>query len=52
MLLVKFDHKCWKKHIRYKGENPVIYVNCDKAIYGTVTAALLSYKKLVGHLMD
>ena len=30
----------------------MIYVNCDKAIYGTVTAALLSYKKLAGHLMD
>ena len=42
LLLVKIDRKRWKKHLRYKRKNPVIYVNCDKAIYGTVTAALLS----------
>ena len=52
LLLVKTDRKRWKKHLRYKGKSPVIYVNCDKAIYRTVTAALVSYKKLVGHLMD
>ena len=34
------------------GKNPVIYVKCGKAIYDTVTAALLSSTKLIGHLMD
>ena len=52
LLLVKIDRKRWKKHLRYKGKNSVIHVNCDKVIYGTGTAALLSYKKLVCHLMD
>jgi len=31
---------------------PVIYVKCSKAIYGTLNATILSYKKLVGHLGD
>ena len=52
MLLVKIDRKHWKKHLKYRGKNSVIYVKCDKASSGTVTAALLFYKKLVGHLMD
>lgn len=41
------------KHLRYKGKNLlVIYVKCDKAVYVTITAALLSYNKLIGHLVD
>jgi len=31
---------------------PFIYVKCSKAIYGTLNAAILSYKRLVGHLGD
>ena len=27
-------------------------MSCDKAIYGTVIAVLLSYKKLIGHLLE
>ena len=52
LLLLKFDYKRWKKYLLYKGKNPVIYAKCDKATYGIITAALLPYKKLVGHLMD
>ena len=44
MLLVKIDREHWMKRLRYKGKNPVIHVKCNKATYGTVTAALLSYK--------
>ena len=33
-------------------KDPAIYVSRDKAIYGTIVAALLSYKKLVGHILD
>ena len=52
LLLVNLDPKRRKKHLRYQGKNPIIYVrSCDKAIYGTVTSALLSYKKLIGHLI-
>ena len=40
-LLVKIDWKPWKRHLRHKGKNPVIYVKCDKAVYRTITAALL-----------
>ena len=52
ILLVKLDRKRWKKHLVYERSRAVIYVRCDKAVYGTVTAALLSYKKLIGHLTD
>ena len=51
-LLVKLDQKLWKKDLRYQGKNLVIYVKCDKAIYGTVTGVALSFKKLIGHLVD
>ena len=52
-LLVKLDLKQWKEHLRHQGNNLVINVCCDKSIYGTVlAAALLSYKKMVGHFMD
>ena len=34
-------------------KNLLIYgVGCHKVVYGTVTATLLSYKKMTGHLMD
>ena len=52
ILLIKLDQKSWNKHLRHGRKNAVIYVSCDKIIYGTVTAALLSYKKSLGHLMD
>ena len=53
LLLVKLDWKRWKKYLRHHaGKNPVIYASCDKAIHGTVTAALLSCKKLIGYLLD
>ena len=52
LLVSKLDQKIWKKHLRHQGKNAVIHVSCDEGIYGTVTTALLTYKKLLGHLMD
>ena len=52
LLLVEINPKIWKKHLRNVRGRDVIYVKCSKAIYGTVTAALLSYRKLRGHLED
>jgi hypothetical protein len=46
MLLVELDEKKWRKHLRKEDGRSVIYVTCKKAIYGTMNAALLAYKKL------
>jgi len=51
-LLVRVDPRRWSKHMKWEHGRPVIYVLCNKAIYGTITAALLSYKKLIGHLSE
>jgi hypothetical protein len=45
LLLVESDQK-WRKHLRKENGKYVIYVICKKAIYGTMNAALLAYKKL------
>ena len=46
LLLVETDPIKWKKHLMKEDGRDVIYVICDKAIYGTMNAALLAYKKL------
>ena len=46
ILLVESDESKWKQHLQKENGNWVIYVRCDKAIYGTMNAALLAYKKL------
>ena len=46
MLLVEIDPKRWRKHLWQELDKWVIYVICTKAIYGTMNAALLAYKKL------
>ena len=46
LLLVESDPNKWKKHLRNENGKYVIYVICKKAIYGTMNAALLAYKKL------
>ena len=51
-LLVEMDPRRWKKHLKYERGRPVIYVKCKKAIYGTINAAILAYKKLVGYLAE
>lgn len=46
IILVESNVKKWKKHLCMENGKPVIYVKCKKAIYGTMNAALLAYKKL------
>ena len=46
LLLVESDPNKWKKHLQKENGKWVIYVICKKAIYGTMNAALLAYKKL------
>ena len=47
ILLVEADGEKWRPHLQRENGKWVIYVSCDKAIYGTMNAALLAYKKLV-----
>ena len=51
-LIVEMNPKMWKKHLQYERGRHVIYVKCKKAIYGTINAAILAYRKLVGYLVD
>lgn len=46
LLLVECDEDRWKKHLRKENGKWVLYTVCKKAIYGTMNAALLAYKKL------
>jgi hypothetical protein len=46
LLLVESEPSKWRKHLRKENGKYVIYVLCKKAIYGTMNAALLAYKKL------
>jgi hypothetical protein len=46
LLLVESEPDKWRKHLRKENGKYVIYVLCKKAIYGTMNAALLAYKKL------
>ena len=46
LLLVESDPIKWKKHLYKENGKWVIYVICNKEIYGTMNAALLAYKKL------
>ena len=52
LALVELDKDRWGKHLKKIRGRWVIFVKCSKAIYGTLNAALLSYKKLIGHLQD
>ena len=45
-LLVESDEQKWAKHLKEENGRHVMYVKCDRAIYGTMNAALLAYKKL------
>jgi hypothetical protein len=52
LLLVESDPNRWRKHLRKERGRPVIYVVCEKAIYGTLNAAILAYKKLTGYFKE
>jgi len=50
LLLVESNPSKWKKHLRKENGKWIIYATCDRTIYGTMNAALLSYKKLARSL--
>ena len=52
ILLIKPDEEKCHKHLHKQNRKWVIYVSCDKAIYGTMNAALFVYKKLANLLLD
>ena len=52
LLLVESDPERWQKHLRRERGRPVVYVECKKAIYGTLSAAILAYRKLTSHFED
>jgi hypothetical protein len=45
-LLVRIDPKLYRKHIQVQRGKQVLYVELKKALYGTLKAALLFWKKL------
>ena len=51
LLLIETDPK-WKRFLVNEDGRNVIYVVCSKAIYGTMNAALLAYKKLAQLFRD
>ena len=49
-LLVKIDPELYRKYIQVENGKTVLYVELRKALYGTLKAALLFWKKLTGQL--
>ena len=43
LLVVEYDPDQWSPHLRKERGRPVIHVVCNKAIYGTLNAAILAY---------
>ncbi len=51
-LLVKLDPKLYRKYVQTQNGKQVLYVELKKALYGTLKAALLFWKKLSGQLKE
>jgi hypothetical protein len=51
-LLVKIDPKLYRKYLVQAGKKKVIYVELQKALYGTLDASLLFWRKLSKTLED
>ena len=52
LFFVEYDPGTRKKHLRNENGKPVIYVPCNKAIYSTLNAAILAYKKLTKNFIE
>ena len=52
LLVVEYDSDRWSKHLRNERGRLVIYVVCNKVIYGTLNAAILAYIKFTGHFAE
>jgi hypothetical protein len=51
-LLVKLDPKLYRKYVQVERGKNVLYVELKKALYGTLKAALLFWKKLSSQLEE
>jgi hypothetical protein len=49
-LLVKLDPKMYRKYVQIEKGKQILYVELKKALYGTLRAALLFWKKLSAKL--
>jgi hypothetical protein len=50
VLLAKVDSELYTKYLGTERGKPVMYVQLQKALYGTLSAAMLFWKDLSGHL--
>ena len=50
-LLIQVD-PTYQPYVTYEGKQPVLYMEHDKALYGTLQAALLFWQKLSAFLID
>jgi hypothetical protein len=51
-LLVKVDPQHYKPFLKYEYGKPVVYVELQKALYGTLQAAMLFWKELTDYLVN
>ena len=51
-LLTKCDPKLYRQYVVTENNNPVLYVELIKALYGTLRAALIFWRKLTSKLME
>ena len=51
-LLLKIDPELYSKYVVHDGKKSVVYVELQKALYGTLDAALLFWKNLSGKLAE
>jgi hypothetical protein len=51
-LLIKLEPKLYRKYVLMEKGKPVLYVELKKALYGTLRAALLFWKKLSAKLQE
>jgi hypothetical protein len=51
-LLVRIDPKLYRKHVQMEKGKPVLYVELRKALYGTLKAALLFWRRLSTKLKE
>ena len=49
-LLVKVDAKLYRKYVKLENGKMVLYVELKKALYGTLKAALLFWRKLTAQM--
>jgi hypothetical protein len=51
-LLVRLDPKLYRKYVHSRNGKPILYVELKKALYGTLKAALLFWKRLSNQLAE